>query len=165
MSEPWLEIADPEIDAREVRRRVRDRMQGRRKAPVGEGAPRHGDAARHEDVPAAEDRLDPAGIAASLYRERFGRVWDDPVPDEIAALEYDGDIVPENYVIDWRVPILGPIHAVVRRVIHAEIRRYLLSMLQKQSHLNRRMLQALDALQRENEQLRRALERLSGGKE
>jgi O-antigen chain-terminating methyltransferase len=159
MGEPWLEIADPEIDAQEVQGRVRERMQERQKALVGEDAPRHG------DVPAAEGGLDPAGIAASLYRERFGRAWDDPVPDDIAALEQDCDIVPENYVIDWRVPILGPIHAVVRRLIHAEIRRYLLPMLQKQSHLNRRMLQALDALRRENEQLRRALERVEQGKE
>jgi hypothetical protein len=147
MRELWLEIPDPSISAEEIQLRVQARIAGRDDAPVSEVAP------------------DPAAIAESLYLERFGRSWDGPVPDEIVYLEHDYDIVPGHYVIDWRVPILGPIHAIVRRVINAEIRRYLLPALQKQSHLNKRMLQKLTSLQQENAELRRELQRLGGGKE
>ena len=72
----------------------------------------------------------------------------------------DCDIVPANYVIDWRVPILGPIHAAVRRVIHAELRRFLLPALEKQSHLNRAVLLALAELCQENARLSSDLEQV-----
>jgi hypothetical protein len=77
----------------------------------------------------------------------------------------EGDIVPENYVIDWRVPVIGPLHAAVRRVIHAEICRFLLPSLVKQSHLNRAVLQTLSDLCRENARLREELERLRQNQE
>jgi hypothetical protein len=47
------------------------------------------------------------------------------------------------------------LHAIVRRVINAEVRRYLTASLEKQSSLNRRMLQVLKELVAENERLSR----------
>jgi hypothetical protein len=52
----------------------------------------------------------------------------------------------------------------MRRVINAEIRRYLLPMLQKQGYINKRILKTLSRLEQENAALRQELERL-GGKE
>jgi hypothetical protein len=82
----------------------------------------------------------------------------------------DCDLVPRNYTIDWRTPIMGPIHAAIRRIVNAEIRRYLLPALEKQSFLNRKVLQTLDELARENQALarenaclREEIERLRGG--
>ena len=72
----------------------------------------------------------------------------------------DCDIVPRRYVINWRMPILGPIHALVRRLINAEIRRYLLHALEKQSYFNRQILRIVTDLTKENERLRQEIEEL-----
>jgi len=85
--------------------------------------------------------------------------------NHISIRQRDCDIVPRYYVIDWRVPILGPIHALVRRIINAEIRRYLLPALEKQSQLNRQMLRILEDLVKENGCLRREIEELRGTQE
>ena len=154
MSESWLEIPDPEVDEDAVAAEVQHRREERGQAGVGS---RSGLGGADEEVP------DPVEVAESLYRERFGRSREDPVVDDLAALMQDCGVVPENYAIDWRGPVVGRVHALVRQVINAEIRRYLLPMLEKQGYLNRRMLEALARLEEENAELRRALRRLSGG--
>jgi hypothetical protein len=157
MSGGWLVIEDAGIDAREVARRVEDRMS------------------RREREAAAAGQADPASVARALWQERFG----EPVSaggvsgglstEWIATWLRDCEIVPRGYAIDWRLPVLGPIHALIRRIINAEVRRYLLAVLEKQSLLNRKVLETLEALAREqktlareNASLRREVERLRG---
>lgn len=138
MSDDWLDIADENIDVQEIMRRIRERI------------------AQQEGV--AVDETDPAIIAADLWKEMIGNPTDDSLTGRIAAIRpRDCDIVPRDYVIDWRMPILGPIHAVVRRVINAEIRRYLTPSLGKQSSLNRQLLQMIKDLAQENAELRQKL--------
>ncbi len=92
------------------------------------------------------DEEKPEAVAETLWKETIGdRVW---------------DIVPRYYVIDWRKPILGPIHAMVRRIINAEIRRYLFPSLVKQSRFNRQTQRALESLSQENVRLRQEVEEL-----
>lgn len=136
MSESWLEIGDTELDAREIQRRVEERMAGR---DGGQVCPDMGaDWAR--TGAGARDRDDLEGAVSRWLR--------------------DCDLVPARYQIDWRVPIIGPIHAAIRRVILAEIRRYLLPSLVKQSHLNRAVLRLLRQLDQENARLRQEVEEL-----
>lgn len=143
MSDEWLEISDEEIDVadimREIRRRVAQREAGR----------------THNEV------SDPKAVVEDLRAEMIGESVDSsPLGRHVSIRQNDCDIVPRHYVIDWRLPILGPVHAVVRRVINAEIRRYLSASLQKQSHFNRKALRALKALAEENVRLRRQVEDL-----
>jgi hypothetical protein len=113
------------------------------------------------DVPHSRDTdEDPKTLAERLRNQMIGSDSD----NDLLIRERDCDIVPRNYLIDWGVPILGPIHAVVRRLINAEIRRYVLSSLEKQSYLNRQMLRVLNALVEENKRLRREIEELREGK-
>jgi hypothetical protein len=145
MVEAWLEIEDEGLDALEIQHRVEERMS-RREAALSEG------------------EVDPGSLAASLFEERFGGLMEEgPASDLLLSLQYDFDVVPRSYVIDWRVPILGPIHALIRRVINAEIRRYVLPMLQKQSHLNRQLVKEVTGLRQENAALREELDRLCVG--
>ncbi len=140
----WLEIWDRDIDAQDIMRQIHERMSRR-----------DGDAS-------IEGVGDPASIAQALWQEKLGVPTDGSSPEWISIWQRDCDIVPRTYVIGWRMPILGPIHAVIRRIINAEIRRYLLPMLEKQSYLNREMLRGLTDLARENARLRREIERLRG---
>jgi hypothetical protein len=73
----------------------------------------------------------------------------------------DCDVVPRSYAIDWRIPILGPVHAMVRKIINAEVRRYLTPSLEKQSSLNRQMLRILRELAQENVRLRERIQELA----
>ena len=139
MSGEWLEIPDPSIDAPEVRDRVRDRMDARR---ANASASHGGD--------------DPAALAERLRKQMI----DSHPGDTLPVSEDDCDIVPRNYVIDWRVPILGPVHAWVRRIINAEVRRYLALSLERQSYLNRQFLGVLEGLVEENQRLRQRIEDL-----
>jgi hypothetical protein len=148
MSEGWLEISDPEVNAAQVASEVRRRMNARDQP--GDASPNGLDA----------DAADPIEVADAVFQSRFGRSRDGPFMEGLADLARDCEIVPENYAIDWRVPIIGRAHAAVRRVINAEIRRYLLPMLQKQGYINKRLLEALARLEQENVELRRKLERL-----
>ena len=126
MNESWLEVGDRELDADEIRRRVEERMAGR---PPGNEGPGCEDPALDPDAP-------------------------DATRDTVSRWLQDCDVVPAHYEIDWRVPVVGRIHAAIRRVIHAEVRRFVLPALEKQGHLNRAMLQALDELGEENARLR-----------
>ena len=151
MGESWLEIPDEQLDAQEIERRIQERMAQRTGGEAGERAlDRDQDGVLPGSTP-------PVGESARNMVSRWLR---------------DCDIVPANYVIDWRVPILGPIHTAIRRVIHAEMRRFLLPALEKQSHLNRAVLQALAELLQENarlssdlEQVRQELAQLRQGQE
>ena len=142
MSESWLEIGDPDLDAQEIERRIEARMAQR---DVG------------DSLVAGDDvELDFGGK---------GGDWPDPETlsdeaacDRISRWLQDCGVVPANYVIDWRVPIIGRIHAAVRRVIHAETRRSVYPVLDKQSHLNRAVLSVLLELCQDNARLHRDLE-------
>jgi hypothetical protein len=142
MSDDWLEIPDEEIDVVEIMQKIRTRVAQR------------GDTVTSE-MP------DPTAVAVALQAEMIGEPVDSSaLGRHVSIRQNDCDIVPRHYVIDWRIPILGPIHAVVRRVINAEIRRYLSPSLKKQSHLNRKVLRALRALAEENVHLHRQIEEL-----
>jgi hypothetical protein len=138
MSESWLEIGDEKLDAREVERRVEERL-ARREAGTVHARPEF-------DVGQGRPRAD---LQASDARSEILARW-----------EQDCDLVPAHYEIDWRVPVIGRIHAAVRRVINAEIRRFLFPSLVKQSHLNRAVLRLLRDLEDENAQLRQELAQL-----
>ena len=142
MRRDWLEIPDPRLDAAEVMERVQERMAIRNSVSLPEGVAN-----------------DPCVLADVLW----GRLIDSETEDGAPIREQDCDIVPRNYVIDWRIPILGPIHALIRRIINAEIRRYVSSSLEKQSYLNRQMLRLLNDLVEENKRLRREIEELREG--
>lgn len=143
MTEKWLEIPDEDIDVEEIMQQIRDRVS------------RHGDASSLEKEPAA--------VAEGLWQEMVGEPVDMPASlRHISIRQRDCDIVPRHYVIDWRIPVLGPIHAVIRRIINAEIRRFLLPSLKKQSQFNRKVRQALRHLAEDNARLRQELEELRG---
>jgi len=139
MKDDWLDIPDPGIDASEVSEAVRERMAARTTPSASSGT--------EEEPEAIVDRL----------RKRM--IESNP-DDALPITEQDCDIVPRNYVIDWRIPILGPVHAWVRRVINTELRRYLALSLERQSYLNRQMLRVLHDLVLENRRLRERLEEL-----
>jgi len=141
-NDDWLEIRDPDVDAAEVAERVRERMAAREDLPQAEGSEK-----------------DPRALVDDLRRQMIDR---DTNGDGLPIDERDCDVVPRNYVIDWRVPILGPVHALVRRLINAEIRRYLMPALEKQSYLNRQMLRLLDDLLQENKRLVQEIDELRG---
>jgi hypothetical protein len=143
----WLEISDQNISVEGIMRRIRER------------------AARHDNISLSEEER-PEDIAEALWGETVGDTGGESVLSRwVSIRQNDCDIVPRHYVIDWRMPILGPIHAVVRRVINAEIRRYLSPSLKKQSHFNRKVLRALRGLARENACLRQQIEELRNTEE
>lgn len=143
MNEDWLEISDEDVSVEEIMRQIRERM------------------ARRNGIVLSEDMEDPASVANALWLEMIGDSSDEQESSPtISIRRRDCDIVPRHYVIDWRIPILGPIHSVVRRVINDEIRRYLLSSLEKQSGYNRRVVQVLRNLVQENVRLRKEVEAL-----
>jgi hypothetical protein len=136
-------MPDPSIDGTEVMERIRERM-----------------ADRGDDPFLWETEETPEAVARRLRRQMI----DVDVENGVVIGERDCDIVPRDYVIDWRVPIVGRIHAVVRRIINAEIRRYLSSSLEKQSYVNRQMVRLLGDLAAENKRLRREVEELREGR-
>jgi hypothetical protein len=133
MADDWLQVSDECIDAKELMRRVRENLA------------RHG-------LMTPLDGEDPGAVVQAAWQEVIGKTERGGMDEESC------DIVPRAYVIDWRTPILGPLHALVRCVIHAEVRRYVLPALEKQSYLNRQMRLALQELAEENARLRRELE-------
>jgi len=139
VSKGWLDIPDEQVDTEKIMQRVRARLASRDIAPLDE-----------------EDKT-PEAIASALWRAMIGSSIDN---QDVPIQGRDCDVVPRNYVIDWRVPILGPIHAAIRRVINAEIRRYVLPSLRKQSYLNRQVLRVLNDLFEENERLHQEIRKL-----
>jgi hypothetical protein len=156
VSESWLEIGDPDLDAQEIERKIEARIAQRE---------RGGPLVASDNVELALGRH----VADSSDQATLS---DEAACDRVSRWLEDCEVVPANYVIDWRVPIIGPIHAAIRRVIHAENRRSLFPALGKQSHLNRAVLEALVELCQENarlcrdlEQVRRELAQLRTGQE
>ena len=146
MNENWLEISDDEIDVADIIHQIRARIAQREGSPLTE---------------------DPAAVAASLRRE----LGDEPGTESgdestfgrrLRLRVQDTDIIPRNYVIDWRIPILGPIHSIVRRLINDEIRRFLFPSLDKQSRFNRQILRLVQELAEENRRLRQEVALLRG---
>ena len=143
MSDDWLEIPDDAIDGGEIMQRIHERI------------------ARRTSTSPSEKAESPAAVAEALWKEMIGEpIGESASGSRILIRQRDCDVVPRGYVIDWRTPILGPIHALVRRIINAEIRRYLLPSLEKQSHVNRQMLRVLEGLVEENGRLRQQIEAL-----
>ena len=133
----WLKIGDGTIDVANIIAQIQHKA-----AQQGE----------QNERPELLGRT-PEQIAQELHHTMLGS----PDSDQDGVLtirQSDCDIIPNNYVIDWRIPILGPIHAVVRRLINDEIRRFLFPPLQKQSRINHQLLQAVNALIEENQHLR-----------
>lgn len=148
MTEEWLEVGDERIDAGEMMRRVRERMESREPGGPGKGG------------------QDPLAVAEAVRREVIGEpLFDTSLYGGTSIWDHDCDLVPHDYVIDWRMPLIGPAHALIRRVINDELRRYLDRSLDKQSHLNRQVLHVLQALVDENARLRREIEALRAARE
>jgi len=141
-NDSWLELQDDDINVTELMQRIRERV------------------AQREGTSLSQERP-PEEIAQDLWNELIGPVGGEIQQTLLPVIrQQDCDIVPRSYVIDWHVPILGPINAMVRRIINAEIRRYLLPVLEKQSSLNRKLARALRELAQENARLRQELEEL-----
>ena len=142
MSEDWLEIKDENVNVDEIMRQIRERI-----------ARRSGTASPDEQKPEA--------VVQTLWKETIsGAEEGSAIGQHVSIRQRDCDILPRDYVIDWRIPILGPIHAAIRRIINAEIRRYLVPSLEKQSYLNRQMSRVVQDLSRENARLRQEIEEL-----
>jgi hypothetical protein len=109
---------------------------------------------------------DPVAVSQELWEGTVGEAarFQEQM-DRVGLTRYDCDIVPRNYKIEWIHPILGPLHAVVRRVINAEIRRYLDASLSKQTFFNENVLQALQSLVAENLSLQRELQELRSARD
>lgn len=148
MSDDWLQIPDKDINVEEVMQQIRERI------------------ARRSSASPPEEVESPTAIAETLWKETIADPDDEfAFGRRVSIRRRDCDVVPRYYEINWRIPILGPIHAVVRRVINAEIRRYLLPSLEKQSRFNRKVLQVLKDLTQENARLHREIEELRGAQE
>lgn len=142
MSEDWLEIRDENVNVEEIMQQIRERIARR----SGTTSP---------------DEQKPEVVVQTLWEETIGGAEEgSAIGWHVSIRQRDCDILPRYYVIDWRMPILGPIHAVVRRIINAEIRRYLFPSLERQSRLNRQVLRALESLSQENARLRQEIEKL-----
>lgn len=138
MSNSWLDIPGEEVGVEEIMRLLRQRIV-------------------EQHVHRLPETESPTEVSQALWKKM---IVDQAKEVKFMIPWHECDIMPDRYVIDWRIPILGPIHAVVRRVINAEIRRYLLPSLRKQSHLNRRLLQYLRDVSEENARLQRQIEEL-----
>jgi len=141
MEDDLIIIHDDQIDVEDIMRQIRSSI-ARRKGETPE-------------------EIDPVAISQELWEGTIGDAarFQQQI-DNIPLTRHDCDIVPRDYVIDWYVPILGPIHSVVRRVINAEIRRYLDVSLNKQTRFNENVFRALRYLAEENYNLKRELEEL-----
>jgi hypothetical protein len=139
MSDDLIIIHDDQIDVEEIMRQIRANIAQRK----------------------GERDIDPAAISQELWESTIGdTVRFQQQVGGVPLTHHDCDIVPHDYVIDWRIPILGPIHSIVRRLINAEVRRYLDVSLSKQTRFNRNVLRALHHLAQENRNLRQMVEEL-----
>jgi hypothetical protein len=139
----WLEIKDQKIDQGELAARVQ--------AHLGEP----------QQAAARQALAEAQALAVDLRQTMLGQTETTRnLGHDFLLQEKDCDIVPRNYRIDWRLPILGPINALFRRFINQEIRRFLGPSLERQSFLNRQLTQAVADLVEENQRLRREIDRL-----
>lgn len=142
MSDNWFEISNEKISSQEIEREIENRLIGRKQAG------------------SANSEEDPATLAEILWQEMIDSNQESVFGEDVLLQIQDCDILPRNYVIDWQIPFLGPINAVIRRLINAEIRRFLLPSLEKQSFFNHQILHALKDVVEENKKLRLEIERL-----
>jgi hypothetical protein len=148
MDDDLIVVSDADINVQEIMRQIRANI-----------ARRKGDAAEQLEVnpvTVSEELWEDTIGEAARFQEQVGRV---------GLTRYDCDIVPRNYKIEWIHPILGPVHAVVRRIINAEIRRYLDASLSKQTFFNENVLQALQSLVAENLSLQQELQELRSARD
>lgn len=138
MSDEWLEIADENIDVEEIMAQIRQRLNQNDKKPV----------------------IDPVAVAETLWKDIIGDPENLLIANRVPIRPQDCDIAPRNYKIEWRIPVIGYIHAFVRRIIDNEIRMFLFPSLDKQMRYNRRALWVMRALVEENVRLRQDLETL-----
>jgi hypothetical protein len=139
MTDDLIIIHDDQIDVQDIMRQIRSNI------------------ARRTGV---APEVDPAAVSDELWSNTIGEAEARSSLEQIPLTRHDCDIVPQNYVIDWRNPVLGPPHAVVRRVINAEVRRYLDAALAKQTRFNETVLRTLRQLAQENATLRHEIELL-----
>ncbi len=142
MKEDWLNIpTGGDIDVRDIMRQIREKT----------GAPAQAD-------DSAQGLTQSQRLVQSLWGEMIA-----PAAGAMAVpiTPAECDIYPQGYVIDWHIPILGPLNSIVRRIINHEIRRFLDPALRQQSHINQRFLTSLQQLAQENAQLRYELEALT----
>lgn len=136
MSDDMIEIRDDQIDVRDIMRQIRANLARR----------------------AGETAIDPVAIREELWAETIGSAAEFQEGfEQVPLTRHDCDIVPRNYVINWRNPVLGPPNALIRRVINTEIRRYLDASLAKQTRFNETAVRVLRQLSQENAALRREL--------
>lgn len=136
----WLRFVDDQVSVQEIMLKIRERLAQR----------------NHEEL-----KDNPETLSEMLWHEMLGPVEEEATQKRIPLRQDECDIVPRHYVIEWRIPILGPLHALVRRIINDEIRRYLMPSLQRQSNFNLKVLRSLRGLAQENAQLRQQLAELT----
>jgi hypothetical protein len=139
MADDFIIIQDDQIDVQDIMRQIRANI-ARRAGTAPE--------------------IDPVAVSEELWTNTIGAAEARSALEQIPLTRHDCDIVPQNYVIDWRNPVLGPPHALVRRVINAEVRRYLDASLARQTRFNETVLRTLRQLAQENAALRHELEQL-----
>ena len=139
MSDAWLEIADENINVEEIMEKIRQRL-----AQQGKGS----------------TTINPVEVADALRQEIIGDPENPLIANRIPIRPQDCDIAPRNYKIEWRIPVIGHVHAFVRRIIDNEIRMFLFPSLDKQMRYNRRALWVMRSLAEENIRLRNDLETL-----
>lgn len=143
MTDDLIVIHDDRIDVEEIMQQIRANIARRKGQPI-------------------EPEIDPAIVSQDLWKRTIS---DDTTRFQqqiggVSLSRYDCDIVPHDYVIDWRIPILGPINSIVRRIINTEVRRYLDISLSKQTRFNENVLRALRYLAQENQHLRQEIKEM-----
>jgi hypothetical protein len=139
MADDFIIINDDMLDVQDIMRQIRANI-ARRTGAIPE--------------------IDPVSVSEEVWHSTIGPAAARSALDQIPLTQHDCDIVPRNYVIDWRNPVLGPPHALVRRVINDEVRRYLDASLARQTRFNETVLRLLRQLVQENAALRQELEQL-----
>jgi SAM-dependent methyltransferase len=72
-----------------------------------------------------------------------------PAPPDVAFTLDECDLLPPDYRIDWRYPVVGPAHAALRRQVNAEVRRYVDPALARQTRLNYRLTELVQRIVRD----------------
>ena len=142
MANTWLEIPNPELDQAQIAQQIQANLAEKAVAPNMDSWP--------------EDMAD------LLWQQLLGQDRTNKEASAQLGLQMqDCDIVPRTYTIGWQTPIIGPIYALIRRIINGEIRRFLGPSLEQQSALNRQLLRLIVDLQAENQQLKQEITHLN----